>query len=211
MISTGVLMTRSSQSMIRTLPRVMTTVTIRESTAALPTLFFIPSISPAPKRWAVRIVNPVVSPCRKPRIRNMIVPVAPTAASAFTPTYLPTITVSTRLYSCWNIFPIIMGIINFVISLRGLPFVISSSIPSLSFYSSRHFSKNNYIFTEKDAEKIFPHLIFQSISMKGAPFYLKPSYTLSLSKSPSSAPSAPILSIFIVRRRILAFSEASNM
>ena len=97
MISSGVRISRSSQSMISTLNAVITTVTTTESRAAFPTLFFTPSISPAPNRCAVCTVKPVVSPCRKPRSRKEIVPVAPTAASACTPTKRPTITVSARL------------------------------------------------------------------------------------------------------------------
>ena len=97
MMSSGVCITPSSQSMISTLTAVITMVTMTERTAAFPTLFFIPSISPAPNRCAVCTVKPVVSPCRNPRIRKEIVPVAPTAASACTPTKRPTITVSARL------------------------------------------------------------------------------------------------------------------
>ena len=127
-ISSGVFITRSRLSMLAILTAVITIVTITDRMAALPILLRIPSRSPAPKRCAVSTVNPVVSPCVNPKIRKLTDPVAPTAANASTPTNRPTITVSTMLYSCWKILPMIIGMINFVISLEGLPFVISSSI-----------------------------------------------------------------------------------
>ena len=79
---------------------VITTVTIMERIQAFPTLLLSPSVSPAPYRWEVSTVKPVVSPCIKPRIKKEMVPVAPTAASACTPTNCPTITVSATLYIC---------------------------------------------------------------------------------------------------------------
>ena len=127
-ISSGVFITRSSLSMPAILTAVITIVTITDRMAALPILLRIPSRSPAPKRCAVSTVNPVVSPWVNPRIRKLTDPVAPTAANASTPTNRPTIMVSTILYNCWKILPMIIGMINFVISLEGLPFVISSSI-----------------------------------------------------------------------------------
>ena len=114
--------------MLAILTAVIKIVTITDRMAALPILLRIPSRSPAPKRCAVSTVNPVVSPWVNPRIRKLTDPVAPTAANASTPTNRPTIMVSTILYNCWKILPIIIGMINFVISLEGLPFVISSSI-----------------------------------------------------------------------------------
>ena len=127
-ISSGVFITRSRLSMPAILTAVITIVTITDRMAALPILLRIPSRSPAPKRCAVSTVNPVVSPWVNPRIRKLTDPVAPTAANASTPTNRPTIMVSTILYNCWKILPMIIGMINFVISLEGLPFVISSSI-----------------------------------------------------------------------------------
>ena len=127
-ISSGVFITRSRLSMPPILTAVITIVTITDRMAALPILLRIPSRSPAPKRCAVSTVNPVVSPWVNPRIRKLTDPVAPTAANASTPTNRPTIMVSTILYNCWKILPMIIGMINFVISLEGLPFVISSSI-----------------------------------------------------------------------------------
>ena len=131
-ISSGVFITRSRLSMLAILTAVITIVTITDRMAALPILLRIPSRSPAPKRCAVSTVNPVVSPWVNPRIRKLTDPVAPTAANASTPTNRPTIMVSTILYNCWKILPMIIGMINFVISLEGLPFVISSSINLLS-------------------------------------------------------------------------------
>ena len=57
----------------------------------------IASIFPAPNFCEVRTVKPAVSPIRKPMIRNMIVPVEPTAASPFVPTNFPTIMASAML------------------------------------------------------------------------------------------------------------------
>ena len=76
------------------LTNVMATATIKDRIAAFPTVFRMLSISPAPNFCAVSTVKPAVSPRRKPKIRKLIVPVAPTAANAFVPTNFPTITVS---------------------------------------------------------------------------------------------------------------------
>ena len=76
---------------------VIITVIITDNVAALPTVFLMPFISPAPKRCAVKTVKPAVRPSIKPIIKNMIVPTLPTAARAVVPTNLPTIIVSTIL------------------------------------------------------------------------------------------------------------------
>ena len=51
----------------------------------------------APKAWAKGIVNPAVSPCAKPRIRNMTLDEAEIPARASRPMVRPTIKVSTIL------------------------------------------------------------------------------------------------------------------
>ena len=79
------------------LPAVSTIVTRILNTAAPPTVCRIAFISPAPNFCAVSTVNPAVIPSTNPKIRNMIVPVLPTAANAFVPTNFPTITVSAIL------------------------------------------------------------------------------------------------------------------
>ena len=56
-----------------------------------------PSSSPAPNRCAVTMESPAVNPCVKPRIKNMMLLVQPTAASASTPIVRPTISVSAML------------------------------------------------------------------------------------------------------------------
>ena len=68
-----------------------------ERIAAPPTVCRIAFMSPAPNFWAVSTVKPAVMPRTKPMIRNMIVPVLPTAARAFVPTNFPTIIVSAIL------------------------------------------------------------------------------------------------------------------
>ncbi len=73
------------------------TVTPALSHTPAATLFRTPFSSPAPNRWAVRIDRPEVSPMANPKIKNVILPVHPTAASAFTPMVLPTIKVSAIL------------------------------------------------------------------------------------------------------------------
>ena len=60
-------------------------------------LFLTPFSSSAPKRWAVTMEKPEVSPDTNPRIRKEMLPVHPTAASALTPMVRPTIRVSAML------------------------------------------------------------------------------------------------------------------
>ena len=96
-MSSGVFIQCSKVSIPAMLRAVMITVTKRDKITALPILFFIPSLSPAPNLWAVSTVKPVVSPCVKPSIRKTTEPVAPTAANASRPTKRPTIMVSTIL------------------------------------------------------------------------------------------------------------------
>ena len=76
---------------------VITTEITPDSTAAIATVFRIPFISPAPNLCAVITVKPAVSPIRLVMIRNIIVPVDPTAANAFVPTNFPTMIVSAIL------------------------------------------------------------------------------------------------------------------
>ena len=68
-----------------------------DNNAAFPTDWRISSIFPAPNFCEVRTVNPAVSPVRNPIMRNMIVPVEPTAANPFVPTNFPTIMASAML------------------------------------------------------------------------------------------------------------------
>ena len=57
---------------------VSTTVVTAERKIPAETLRFTPAVSPAPYRWAVRIVKPEVSPWAKPVIRNMMITVEAT-------------------------------------------------------------------------------------------------------------------------------------
>ena len=52
---------------------------------------------------------PEDTPTKKPTSRLMMVPVVPTAARAWVPTYWPTTMVSTVLYSCWKKVPMRIG------------------------------------------------------------------------------------------------------
>lgn len=79
------------------LAAVTAATTISDKSAAFAAERFTPFASPAPNFCDVRTVKPVVSPIAKPVTRNMIVPVEPTAASAFCPTKRPTMIVSTML------------------------------------------------------------------------------------------------------------------
>ena len=60
-------------------------------------LFLTPSISFAPKRWAVMTARPEVNPFTNPMIKKLKLPVQPTAARAVTPMVRPTIMVSAML------------------------------------------------------------------------------------------------------------------
>ena len=90
-------MRRRSGSMTARKKPVRITVVTAERKIPAETLRFTPAVSPAPYRWAVRIVKPEVSPWAKPVIRNMMIPVEPTAARAPAPTYRPTMIVSAIL------------------------------------------------------------------------------------------------------------------
>ena len=96
-MSDGVFIRCSTFAILIMLSNVRITVTIPVSTAPDATDFFIAFMFPAPKCCAVTTVNPAVTPCRNPMIRNTSVPHAPTAASAAFPTNFPTITVSAIL------------------------------------------------------------------------------------------------------------------
>ena len=84
-----------------------------------------PFISWAPKRWAVIIDIPELNPCTNPITKNWILPVAPTAASDFTPSVCPTTNVSEMLYNCCTKYPITNGMVNIIINFAGFPFVKS--------------------------------------------------------------------------------------
>ena len=78
----------------------------------------------APKNFATGTLNPAQIPIQKPSTRNCTLLDAPTLASAFVPSTLPTIAASIRLYVCCNRLPINSGTANCKINLNGLPSVI---------------------------------------------------------------------------------------
>ncbi len=96
-MSAGVFIIVKSERIPSILTAVATMETMTERMAAQPTVFRIPSMSPAPKRWEVSTVKPTVMPIRLVMMRNMMVPVEPTAASALFPTNFPTMIVSAML------------------------------------------------------------------------------------------------------------------
>ena len=96
-ISSGVFISESTGFADNILASVIIIVDIMLRIVDVATDFLSPSSSLAPKRCAIMTENPPVSPKVNPRIRNEREPVTPTAASACTSTYLPTIMVSTIL------------------------------------------------------------------------------------------------------------------
>ena len=72
-------------------------------------------------------LEPVERPAAKPTSMLMMLDVVPTAASASLPTNCPTTMVSTVLYNCWKISPIIMGRENSINWRQMLPCVMSES------------------------------------------------------------------------------------
>ena len=107
--------------------------------------YFAASGSCAPQLWAMTTPAPLQSPTNRPTSRLTKGPVAPTAASAFVPTKLPTIRVSAVLYSCWNSVPNQMGRKNRSSCLGMLPVRISVCLTlfieflSLFCFSQPHF------------------------------------------------------------------------
>ena len=91
-----------------------------------------------PKHCEVMIPPPLPIPLHIAKKRNVTEPVAPIAARASAFTYLPTITESTRLYTCWKRLPMSMGTEKRSISDTGLPSVINK-MPDLCFLSSMFF------------------------------------------------------------------------
>ena len=72
-------------------------------------------------------------------------PVAPTAASAFVPTKLPTIRVSAVLYNCWNSVPNQMGRKNRSSCLGMLPVRISVCLTLFIEFSHFSVSRNHIL------------------------------------------------------------------
>ena len=103
----------------------MTKVAMAERVMQLPMATERPSRSLAPKRWDTTIPAPVATPTNSASSRFRIGMEEPTADSARSPTYLPTMTVSAVLYSCWAKLPRSMGMENSKIRFQGEPRVMS--------------------------------------------------------------------------------------
>ena len=109
----------------------MTTPIISESIMLIAKLFFIRRSSLAPNAWETMTAKPFPSPMEKPTTMRLKPPTAPRAASASTPTNLPTTMVSTVAYTCWNRFPKKRGSVKPSRSLSGEPTVMSFSMTRL--------------------------------------------------------------------------------
>ncbi len=148
-------MTRSSQSMIRTLPRVMTTVTIRESTAALPTLFFIPSY-PRPRNAGPSNRKPGSQSLQEAKNQKHDSSCRSNGCSAFTPTYLP---YNNSIHQAIQLLEYISdnnGNYKFRNQFKGAP--LSSyqvPFPSLSFVFQFGIFYKIIIFSQKKMQKKF--------------------------------------------------------
>ena len=96
MSSSGVRSSRSIGSAMSGATTVMVRVVAAVSSVPAATERRTPRASPAPNACAVGIANPEVRPQAKPISRKRKLPVAPTAASAWTPSTRPTTTASTN-------------------------------------------------------------------------------------------------------------------
>ena len=103
----------------------MIALAISVSVRQVPTALLSSSFLRAPKYCATRMPAPVEMPMNSSSIRFRIGPAAPTAASALSPTYLPTMIESTVLYICCARLPISSGIENAARFISGLPTVMS--------------------------------------------------------------------------------------
>ncbi len=93
--SGGVCMSTSTGSASSGPPIVMRMLAAADSSVPVATERLTAAWSFAPYACAVGIANPLVMPQAKPSSRNSRLPVAPTAASEFTPSSRPTTIVST--------------------------------------------------------------------------------------------------------------------
>ena len=88
------------------------------------------SIFLAPKSCEITTEQPIPVPTAT-ITKSMVMDVeAPTAARASAPTILPTIILSTILYSCWNMFPRIIGMAKDI-----RPFATLPSVRFIFFFS----------------------------------------------------------------------------
>ena len=110
------------------------------STSAVCTCRSTASGSCAPQLWAMTTPAPLHRPTNSPTSKLTKAPVAPTAASAFVPTKLPTISVSAVLYSCWNSVPNQIGKKKSSSCLGMLPVRISVCFRLLIAHSLSHTS-----------------------------------------------------------------------
>ena len=104
--------------------RVNTTAIPADSRADCPMIFFKPARSPSPYFCAIFTEKPWVKPWASPSSIQFSQSTVPSAANASSPTPLPTMAVSTTVYSCWKILPHISGRAKENSSRKGLPWVI---------------------------------------------------------------------------------------
>ena len=121
----GVLMSciRDGQAISPTAVRVNASV-IREITAVL-TAVRMRTMSWAPNSWEMTTEQPTLAPVATAMNKTVIGYAAPVAARASTPRKRPAITLSAKLYSCWNTMLSSSGMTNLIRILKGEPFVMS--------------------------------------------------------------------------------------
>ena len=124
MISAGVCRTYRTGITIACPTNVRMIMKIADRHTELPMTFRSISSCFAPNSCAIKIPKPCVNPCMMPSIIQLSQSDAPSAASACTPSPLPTTIVSTTVYNCWKILPAIRENANDRISGVGFPSVI---------------------------------------------------------------------------------------
>ena len=125
MIDGGVLSRRSSGPVSSGPRTMMAAEAMSVSVMQLPTTLARRSLSCAPKYWDTRMPAPVATPTNSASSRFRIGEALPTAASALSPTYMPTMTESAVLYICCARLPISIGRENSRIRRQGAPCDIS--------------------------------------------------------------------------------------
>ena len=123
--SSGGLVSPIRKGVARNPIRLISRPLARVSSSVFPTVRLRSCRSWAPKYWALRIPAPVAMPMNRTSSRFRIGPAVPTAASAVSPIYWPTMMESTVLYSCWAKLPISSGIEKRARTVSGRPTVIS--------------------------------------------------------------------------------------
>ena len=123
--SAGVSSSVISGSIISGPTAMMIRLAMNVSVRQVPTLASSSSCLCAPKYCDTRMPAPVEMPMNSSSRRLRIGPLAPTAASALSPTYWPTMIESAVLYICCARLPISSGTEKTIRLLSGLPTVMS--------------------------------------------------------------------------------------